>query len=731
LAKECDALEAEVARVEEDNDRWILEVQKLHDHFTLELQQAEDALLAEQADCDSVGTNFHITTVAFATAMAMIVVISVFFVGREKRLRAKGAQTVVPRVSQVSGSGGGATPPLGKPEADVVRYKDKEDEDSAMALQVILGGVQGESGWYEDPSSKMVAYFGIVKDDWVLEHGPFSEQELQTFLVQSKGAARPQGIPLPGTQDGEDGCYLTSDSIVTRYVVRASGTEWVTISRKYAASSNPLAAMGGAKKMKTAMRGLKLMRGSLGKYREHLHDAGNATDEGLVAILGTTQGEHGWYEDPTAKVVAYFCIVGAEWIMEHGPFALGEVQNLIAQAQHSPTLMPLPGTVEGGSGCYMDKLGTVQRFVVREGEWSAVPLHSARQKLRGAAFAIKIMRGKSGDSEAESGELKAMLDTTQGGTGWYKDPTSAPAMVAYFAVVGDDWVLVHGPFEEVELLNLVSSAKQSPHTVGVPLPGTAEGQSGLYVDGSGQVKRMALREGALIVVQELSSVGKKLKSAVNKTITTMRLLGGIFSISDGHQHDVSHVVEQEAHEKGKMVAIGLEKKRKAALRSEQRAYDQKVATITQHADEELSLREAQIKRKFNGGDRKEQEKEIDAARRENAEKMQEVLAEQSKVHALEVEHINEVIESEAGFNSTKTTRKKVVLSKELQELKDVHEKEQMKLEADMKLHERQMQDRLQARLEKRKKKLEHQSRCGKKNEEHHNYVGAVVVHVFL
>jgi hypothetical protein len=69
--------------------------------------------------------------------------------------------------------------------------------DPDPGLCPVLDTVLGETGWYRDPSSGAVAFFGIVQNEWVLEHGPFEEDEFNGFLAAAKHEN--SGIPLPGT----------------------------------------------------------------------------------------------------------------------------------------------------------------------------------------------------------------------------------------------------------------------------------------------------------------------------------------------------------------------------------------------------------------------------------------------------------------------------------------------------------------------------------------------------
>jgi hypothetical protein len=537
----------------------------------------------------------------------------------------------------------------------------------------------------------MAAYFDITQSGWALIQGPFDMTEVASFLAQK--ATRSQGLALPGTTDGRTGYYVDSKGAVSYYDVREG--KWTKIPHAHkGAASDPFAHMSAAKQMKSAVMMVKSLRDTLGSFREVSMEE-CATDNGsLTAIMGTAQGSTGWYKDASTGMVAYFAVIGSEWIIEHGPFNAEDVNNLCTEAQKSPGLVALPGTLPGESGWYMDEAGSIKRFVVRNGQWCEIHRQDGNRK----------------------GELSAILGSLQGKSGWYRDTSGEPFMVAFFAVIGDEWTLVHGPFEELDLMALVDRAKQMSSSRGVPLPGTAERGSGAYIDGNGKVKRFIISGDEWIEVQQnfngKSSAIQRWKNSV-RALKILRSIGRLSKASDTH---ASHVVERMTLQKIKEEAKILEKKRVLALKAEQEAYETKIKDIEMYIDEELSIKEGRMKQKFDEEMPSNlpinlliitrDQALLHEVRAEYKHKKEKRLAEQRELYQNEIQHINEAITREAEANLTKATRKQIILFKELQDLKAMHEKERNELEKEMD----QIQARLQERLDKKKKNMERVTR---------------------
>ncbi len=154
----------------------------------------------------------------------------------------------------------------------------------------------------------------------------------------------------------------------------------------------------------------------------------------LLAVFGTLPGSTGWYQaqdrrymDQASKLVI-FCRAlqnaqdgGVDWTVEHGPYYEPDILELIKQAKlkiengiSETCYAPLPGTLNGTSGAYIDYLGHVHMISENfdNSQWTNSTLPDPQ--------AILIQK-KNPLSEDSPTVMVSWMFTKFGETGWYID----------------------------------------------------------------------------------------------------------------------------------------------------------------------------------------------------------------------------------------------------------------------------------------------------------------------
>jgi hypothetical protein len=350
-----------------------------------------------------------------------------------------------------------------------IKFVEEQRTKKGGMLIAVFGTLIGCTGWYLTPTAgddeDTVSWFrcdSVRMVEWRLDHGPFKQSLVERLIKRATHNAKRGKHPfaaLPGTVEGGSGAYIGSSGTVKRFLV-----------------SPPTAGDLDASYLELTPREHAASRIQLSVREKILKPKGIGV---LVPKFSTPPGHTGWYMDQGTGMVLYCRFLqsaydgSVEWVVEHGPchesiiFTLmGKARLKLEKSNSSSGLEPLPGTVEGASGAYINHLGHVRRMLVNEEAaiWTELTPREPQAVViqRGLKRTLlKHFQTPSLPVDAE-GAMVAWMFTKFGDSGWYVDKKCEQVVWCNrndCAEGCSTWDIEFGPYEPQYILEQIKKAR--------------------------------------------------------------------------------------------------------------------------------------------------------------------------------------------------------------------------------------------------------------------------------
>jgi hypothetical protein len=315
-------------------------------------------------------------------------------------------------------------------------------------MRPVFGTVQGESGWYQNPATKLVGYCkcipltGISSESrqglqciYRIEAGPFEKRLIKHLIEDAKQISDlNHKLPLPGVISGSPGLYIDSKGGVARLLGHRSVSEAIDI-----------------------MQLDDYARAIQRAWRKRILRV-NAVCGELVPFFGTLMGESGWYQDSASGKVAWFAI-NQNWEMLVGPYQRNIVRDIKRKAHLENGLVALPDFEHEPWGYYMNASGNVQ-YCSRNlyVSFDSKPVVETAERIKAAIKLQLFVRHWN----SRRNDMFGALGTEHGTSGWYS--TYRSTTIAWFNTKEEEngsqnWEVAYGPIERSFITELMEKSK--------------------------------------------------------------------------------------------------------------------------------------------------------------------------------------------------------------------------------------------------------------------------------